>query len=203
MKVQHLGANKYFPLVSCISNLFASWHSLLQSQSIVHGYLLSTYSCGIRILSAMGIWSQALFRTTITGVVVLGFRSSSVAVAHDGYLVESRRPLWFGSPQANRCLYKYTEHSPLPVAVSCSTLIISLRLASRASLSSPFSSPCYIIWSPLFSRSVLLVLSLEQQWTNMQHGNISSRTNGAGCIYTEYVCTKHIYIQDLKKTLKM
>ena len=86
---------------------------------------------------------SALFRSTITGVVVLGFRSSSVAVAHDGYSVESRRPLWFGSPQANRRLYKYTEHSPL-AAVSRSTLIISLRLASCASLSSPFSSSCYV-----------------------------------------------------------
>ena len=36
------------------SNLFTSWHCLLKSQSIVHGYLLSTYSCGNRILSAMG-----------------------------------------------------------------------------------------------------------------------------------------------------
>ena len=37
---------------------------------------------------------SALFWSTITGVVVLGFRSSSVAVTHDGYLVESCRPLW-------------------------------------------------------------------------------------------------------------
>ena len=28
----------------------------------------------------------------------------------------------------------------------------------------------------------------------MQYGNIASRTNGAGCIYTEYARTKHIYI---------
>ena len=56
---------------------------------------------------------SALFRSTITGVVVWGCRSSSVAVAHEGYLVESRRPLWFGSSQANCRLYKYTEHSPL------------------------------------------------------------------------------------------
>ena len=43
------------------------------------------------------------------------------------------------------------RHSPL-AAVSCSTLIISLRLASRASLSSLFKS--LLRWSPLFSRSV-------------------------------------------------
>ena len=56
-EIQHLGTNKYIPLVSCISNLFTSWHCLLKSRSIVHGYLLSTYRCGIRILSAM-VWSQ-------------------------------------------------------------------------------------------------------------------------------------------------
>ena len=89
VRVQHLGTNKYISLVSCISNLFTSWHGLLQSQPIVHGYLLSTYSCGIRILSAMGMESgsgadtlSALFRSTITGVVVWGFRSSSVAADH-------------------------------------------------------------------------------------------------------------------------
>ena len=32
VRVQHLGMNKYIPLVSCISNLFTSWHGLLQSQ---------------------------------------------------------------------------------------------------------------------------------------------------------------------------
>ena len=39
---------------------------------------------------------QALFRSTITGVVVQGFRSSFVPVTHEGYLVESHGPLWFG-----------------------------------------------------------------------------------------------------------
>ena len=39
---------------------------------------------------------QALFRSTIAGVVVQGFRSSSVPVTHEGYLVKSRSPLRFG-----------------------------------------------------------------------------------------------------------
>ena len=45
---------------SCVSTLFTSWHCLLKSWSIVHGYLLSTYSCGIGVvLSAMGSgWSR-------------------------------------------------------------------------------------------------------------------------------------------------
>ena len=102
-EIVHLGTNKYIPLVSCISNLFyMSWHCLLKSRSIVHGYLLSTYRsrCGIRILSAM-VWSHggadytvSPFPSTNTGVVVRGFRSSSVPVTYKGYLVESRRPLW-------------------------------------------------------------------------------------------------------------
>ena len=59
-EIVHLGTNKYILLVSSISNLFStSWHCLLKSRSIVHGYLLSTYRsrCGIRTLSAM-VWSQ-------------------------------------------------------------------------------------------------------------------------------------------------
>ena len=37
---------------------------------------------------------SALFRSTNTGVVVRGFRNSSVPVTYQGYLVESHRPLW-------------------------------------------------------------------------------------------------------------
>ena len=92
---------------------------------------------------------SALFRSTITGVMVWGFRSSSVAVAHEGYLLESRRPLWFGSPQANRCLHKYTEHSPL-AAVSSRTLIISLSCLPFLTV---FKS--LLRWFPQFSLSVL------------------------------------------------
>ena len=81
---------------------------------------------------------QALFLSIITGVVVQGFRSSSVPVTHKGYLVESCRPLWFGSSQANRSVFNTLSwHSPL-AAVSRSTLIISLRLGSSTSPSSPF-----------------------------------------------------------------
>ena len=125
-------------LVSCISNLFTSWHCLLKSQSILHGYLLRTYRCGIRIFSAM-VWSQGGADYTAST-----FPEHSVPVTHEGYLVESRRPLWFGSSQANRSVFNtLRRHLPL-VAVSRSTSIISLHLASRASLFSPFSSSCYI-----------------------------------------------------------
>ena len=48
---------------------------------------------------------QALFRSTIAGVVVQGFRSSSVPVTHEGYLVKSCRHLRFGSSQANRSAF--------------------------------------------------------------------------------------------------
>ena len=151
MKFNILVRTKYIPLISYISNLSTSWHCLLKSRSILHGYLLSTYRCGIRILSAM-VWSQGGADYTAspfpernyTGVVVQGFRSSSVSVTHKGYLVESRRPLWFGSSQANRSFFNtLSRHSPL-AAVSRSTSIITLRLGSSASPSSPFSSSCYV-----------------------------------------------------------
>ena len=58
---------------------------------------------------------QALFRSTIAGVVVQGFRSSSVPVTHEGYLVKSRRPLRFGSSQANRSAFNVIEPA-LPLA---------------------------------------------------------------------------------------
>ena len=78
---------------------------------------------------------QALFRAvTITGVVVRGFRSSSVPVTHEGYLVESRRPLWFG-PHKPIVFSTLSRHSPL-ATVSRRTSIISLCLGSSASLSS-------------------------------------------------------------------
>ena len=85
----------------------------------------------------------ALFHSTNSGVVVRGFRSSSVPVTYKGFLVESRRPLWPSSgPHKLIALCTLSRHSPL-AAVSHSTSIISLRLGSSASYSSPFSSPCY------------------------------------------------------------
>ena len=96
---------------------------------------------GVRVVQST---LQALFRSTIAGVVVQGYRSSSVPVIHEGYLVKSRRPLRFGSSQANRSVFNtLSRHSPL-AAVSRSTSIISLRLGSSASLSSPLSSSCYV-----------------------------------------------------------
>ena len=73
---------------------------------------------------------QALFRSTTTGVVVQGFRSSSVPVTHKGYLVESRRPLWFGFSRANHSVFNtLSRHSPL-AAVSRSTSIMHLSMPS-------------------------------------------------------------------------
>ena len=56
---------------------------------------------------------QVLFRSTIARVVVQGFRSSSVPVTHEGYLVKSRRPLRFGSSQANRSAFNTEPALPL------------------------------------------------------------------------------------------
>ena len=138
---------------------------------------------------------QALFRSTTTGVVVQSFRSSSVPVTHKGYLVESRRPLWFGSSQANHSVFNtLSRHSPL-ATVSRSTSIISLRLGSSVSLSSPFSSSCYVC-SPLFSLSVLLVLSLEQQWLHEPTCNVEilHRAQMGQDVYIYGIRTYHIYI---------
>ena len=84
---------------------------ILGSLYTATAYIYCTVRCGIRILSVM-VWSQggadytaSLFLSTITGVVVQGFRSSSVPVTHKGYLVESCIPLWFGSSQANRSVF--------------------------------------------------------------------------------------------------
>ena len=140
--------HKYIPLVSCISNLFTSWHCLLKSRSILHGYLLRTYRCGIRILYGMESGWCRLYTACkpFSGaqLMELRYRVFSVPVTHEVYLVESRRPLWFRSSQANRFVFNtLSRHSPL-AAVSRSTSIISLRLGSSASLSSPFSSSCYV-----------------------------------------------------------
>ena len=68
------------------------------------------------------VWSQGSAeytesRSTIAEVVVQGFRSSSVPVTHEGYLVKSRRPLRFGSSQANSSAFN-TEPALLLAAVS-------------------------------------------------------------------------------------
>ena len=102
----------------------------------------------------------------ITGVVVWGFRNP-IGVACESYLVESRRPLWFRSSQSYLCQALIHWYSLL-AAVSCSTLIISLRLASRASLSSPFKS--LLRWSPLFSRSDSLRYGVRVVQSTLQAG---------------------------------
>ena len=133
-EIQHLDTNKYIPLVILVLSPQVTY--------IVHRYLLSTYmqlwnrdSLGYGMESG---WCtlhcmQALFRTvTITGVVVRGFRSSSVPVTHEGYLVESRRPLWFGPHKPIALsLTALSRHSPLATA-SRSTSIISLCFGSSA-----------------------------------------------------------------------
>ena len=135
---------------------------------------------------------QALFLSTITGVVVQGFRSSSVPVTHKGCLVESCIPLWFGSSQANRSVFNtLSRHSPL-AAVSSSTSIISLRLGSSAALSSPFSSSCYVC---SHCSAFLLVLSLEQQWLHEPTCNVEilHRAQMGLDVHIYGIRTYHIY----------
>ena len=111
------------------------------------------------------------------------------------YLVESRRPLQFGSSQANRSVFNTLSTPPL-AAVSRSTLIISLHvLLVMPPFPHHFQVPV-ICWFPLFSLSQFCPASLVSWATvvNMQCRNIASCTNGAGCIHTEYTRTKHVYI---------
>ena len=75
------------------------------------------------------------------------------------------------------------------------TSIISLRLGSSASLSSPFSS--YLLCCfPLFSLSVLLVFSLGQQWLHEPTCNVEIiyRAQMGQDVYTEYARTIYINI---------
>ena len=140
---------------------------------------------------------QALFGPEhLTGVLVQGFRSSSVPVTHEGYLVESRRPLsGFGSSQANRSVFNtLSRYSPL-AAVSRSTPIISLRLGSSASLSSPFSSSYYVGSHCSAFLSCLSCLLSSSGYMN-QHAMWKyciAHKWGMVHIYTEYAWTKHIY----------
>ena len=66
--------------------------TVFSSACLYSGYLLSPYSCGIRILSAMKYGARssfilsAHFLSTFTEVVLWSFRSSSLAVARQKIL---------------------------------------------------------------------------------------------------------------------
>ena len=134
---------RWFPASPTYSHL--AWYCLLKSRYIVHMVFAKHTQLWNRDSLSYGMESewctlhcmQALFRAvTITGVVVRGFRSSSVPVTHEGYLVESHRPLWFGPHKPIALsLTTLSRHSAL-ATVSRSTSIISLCLGSSASLSS-------------------------------------------------------------------
>ena len=115
---------------------------------------------------------QALFRAVaITGVVVRGFRSSSVPVTHEGYLVESRRPLRFGPHKPIALsLTTLSRHSPLATA-SRSTSIISLCLGSSASLSSQANRS---VFSTLSRHSPLATVSRSTSIISLCLGSSAS-----------------------------
>ena len=124
-----------------------SWHGFPQSQSIVHGYLLSTYSCGIRILSATGMesgWCR-LHCQPFSGAHWLlelwyGVLEALLYLLLTSVIWSSHADLSGSGLHKLIAVFMNTLSSPL-AAVSHTTLIICLCLASRASLSSPFSSP--------------------------------------------------------------
>ena len=62
---------------------------------------------------------QALSRAHLLELWYRVLRSSSVSVTHEGYLVESHRPLWFGCSQANRSVsFNTLSWHALPVGGS-------------------------------------------------------------------------------------
>ena len=111
-------------------------------------------------------------------------------------MVESSRPLCFGSSQANRSVFNtLSRHSPL-AAVSRSTPIIILRLGSSASLSSLFSSSCYVGSHCSAFLSCLSCLLSSRGYMN-QHAMWKyciAHKWGRMHVYTEYARTKHTYI---------
>ena len=116
-EIQHLGTNKYIQLVSCISNLFTSWHCLLKSRSLLHGYLLGTYRCGIRILSAM-VWSQGgadYTASPFSRAQLLELWYSCTCMLLTRVIWSSHADLWFGSSQANRSVFNTLSWHALPV----------------------------------------------------------------------------------------
>ena len=147
MTVQHLGTNKYIPLVSCVSNLFTSWHCLLKSRSIVHGKLQVHIAIASEFSQLWGMdsrWCRLYcqpFPEHNYWNCGMGFRSSFAAIAHEGWSIHADLS---GSGSHQLIVVFNALSTPPLAAVSRNTLIISLRLASRASLSSLFSSPCYV-----------------------------------------------------------
>ena len=129
-------------------------YSHLGTVSLSHGqynawvYLLSTYRCGIRILSGMESGWCRLHCKPFSGVqlVELWYRvlEALLYLLLTRFIWSSHADLSGSGPHKLIALsYTLNRHSPL-AAVSRSTSIISLRLGSSASLSSPFSSSCYV-----------------------------------------------------------
>ena len=89
---------------------------------------------------------QALFRSTITGVMVQGFRALLyLLLTRVIWSSHADLRVWFGSSLVNRSVFNtLSRHYPL-VAVSRSTSIITFRLGSSASLSSPFQVPVTLV----------------------------------------------------------
>ena len=87
---------------------------------------------------------QALFRSTIARVVVQGFRSSSVPVTHEG-IWSSHADLSGSGPHKLIALPLTLSRHSRWRQCHAATSIISLRLGSSASLSSPFSSFCTLL----------------------------------------------------------
>ena len=162
-------------LVSCDCNLFTFWHCFLKYLIVDH---IATVDSEFSQLWSM---NSCLFDVVFELWYGSSFRSSSLPVP--------LQRLFDRVTQASLVLANRSVHWALSAthrsAESRSTpLITSLRLASRGSLYSPFSSPCcvdshcsaFLFWYSLLGKSGFNQL-------REQRGNIVSRTNRAEFIY--------------------
>ena len=88
MRVQHLVTNEYILLHLRLIHILAQSPTVTVNSAWVLAKDIQLwnqdslgYGYGVRVVQTT---LSALFWSTITGVVVLGFRSSSVAVTHEG-----------------------------------------------------------------------------------------------------------------------
>ena len=144
-----------------------------------------------------GVWSQAFLDVDYIAspflehnLILEAWYGVSVALLQlllsESYVIVSRRPLRFKFSQVNRS----AVHWAVPESRS-TFVILSLCLASRASLSSPFSSTCCF---DFHSVHPFCPASWARVYMNQrQCGNIALRTNRAQRIYG--IRTYHIYRQ--------
>ena len=142
--------NIFWPLVSCISSLFTSWHALPPQVTVYLAWALAKHiqvwnqdSLGYGMESG---WCR-LHCKPFSGaqLLELWYRvlEALLYLLPTRVIWSSHEDLPGSGPHELITLSTLSRHSPL-AAASRSTSIISLCLGCSTSLSSPFSSSCYV-----------------------------------------------------------